>query len=164
MKIKLVDGYDGTAKVRLAADQGEVMGGCWGWESIQPTWKDGLDSGDVKVIAQGGPEPHPDLKDVPMMQSLARNDEERQLIEAGITTPGQISRLFAMPPGVPAERIEAMRVAFAAALQDPALLDEAKKATIAISLVPHDEFPKRIKTLQDLTPALKEKLKTALAG
>jgi tripartite-type tricarboxylate transporter receptor subunit TctC len=164
LNIKLVDGYDGTAKVRLAADQGEVMGGCWGWESILPTWKDGLEKGEVVVLAQGGAQPHPELKDVPMMQSLARTDDERQLIEAGITTPGLISRLFAMPPGVPAERVEAVRQAFAQSLEDPALLEEAKKAGIAISFVPHEEFPKRAKALQELSPALKQKLKAAVGG
>ena len=164
LKIKLVEGYDGTAKVRLAADQGEVMGGCWGWESIQPTWQDGLEKKEVLILAQGGPEPHPDLKDVPMMQSLAKTDEAKQLIEAGIVTPGQISRLFAMPPGVPPERVEAMRRAFKATLEDPALLDEAQKGKIAIKLVPPEEFPKRLKELQSLSPALKQKLKTALGG
>jgi tripartite-type tricarboxylate transporter receptor subunit TctC len=162
VNIKLVEGYGGTSKVRLAADSGEVMGGCWGWESIKPTWKDGLDRGEVVVIAQGGPQPHPDLKDVPMMQSFAKNEEERKLIEAGITTPGQISRLFALPPGVPAERVQAMREAFAATLKDSALLEEAEKGNIAISLVPPEEFYDRIKQLRELSPDLKQKLKAAI--
>lgn len=162
--IKMVDGYDGTAKIRLAADSGEVMGGCWGWESIQPTWKDALDKKEVLILAQGGAKPHPDLPDVPMIQSLARNDEERKLIEAGIVAPGQISRGFALPPGVPAERVQAMREAFSATLADPDLLAEAKKASIAISLVPPDEFTARIKALQELPPDLKQKLKAALSG
>jgi tripartite-type tricarboxylate transporter receptor subunit TctC len=162
--IKLVDGYDGTAKIRLAADSGEVMGGCWGWESILPTWKDSLDKKEVLVIAQGGPKPHPDLPDVPMMQSFARNDDERKLIEAGIVAPGQFSRGFALPPGVPPDRVQAMRDAFAATLKNPDLLAEAQKASIAISYVPPDEFYTRIKALQDLPPDLKQKLKAALAG
>jgi tripartite-type tricarboxylate transporter receptor subunit TctC len=164
MNIKMVDGYDGTSKIRLAADSGEVNGGCWGWESILPTWKDGLEKKEVLVLAQGGPKPLPDLPDVPMMQSLARTDEERKLVEAGIVAPGQISRGFALPPGVPAERVQAMREAFAAALADPELLAEAKKASIAIALVPPEEFTTRIKALQELPPDLKQKLKVALAG
>ena len=164
IKVKLVEGYDGTAKIRLAADQGEVMGGCWGWESIQPTWKDGLEKKEVLILAQGGAQPHQDLKDVPLMQSMARNDEERKLIEAGITAPGQISRGFALPPGVPAERVQAMREAFLAALKDPELLSEAQKASIAISPVAPEEFTTRIKALQDLPPDLKQKLKAALSG
>jgi tripartite-type tricarboxylate transporter receptor subunit TctC len=162
LNIKLVEGYGGTSKVRLAADGGEVMGGCWGWESIKPTWKDGLEKGEVVVIGQGGPQPHPDLRDVPMMQSMAKNDDERKLIEAGITVPGQISRLFAMPPGVAMDRVEAMREAFMTSLQDPALLDEAKRSSIDISPIPPEEMYARIKELQELAPELKAKLKDAL--
>jgi tripartite-type tricarboxylate transporter receptor subunit TctC len=164
VNIKLVEGYGGTSKVRLAADSGEVMGGCWGWESIKPTWKDGLDKGEVVVIAQGGPQPHPELKDVPMMQSFAQSEDDRKLIEAGITGPGQISRLFAMPPGVPADRVEAIREAFMAALQDPALLEEAKRSSIDISPIPPEEMYARIKQLQELPPELKAKLKDALGA
>jgi tripartite-type tricarboxylate transporter receptor subunit TctC len=164
LKIKMVDGYDGTAKIRLAADQGEVMGGCWGYESIQSTWKDALDKQDVVILAQSGPEPRAELKDIPLFRSLAQNDEERQLIEAGIVAPALITRAFAMPPGVPTERVEAVRQAFAETLKDPALLDEAKKASLEIKLIPPDEFNRRIKELQELSPTVKQKLKSALEG
>ncbi len=164
LKFKMVDGYDGSAKIRLAADQGEVMGGCWGYESIQATWKDALEKQEVLIIGQMGPEPRPDLKDVPVFHSLARTDEERQLLEAGIVGPSLITRLFAMPPGVPAERVEAVRHAFVATLQDPALLEEAKKASLEVSPVAPQVFSQRIKEIQELSPALKQKLKAALEG
>jgi tripartite-type tricarboxylate transporter receptor subunit TctC len=164
LKIKMVDGYDGTAKIRLAADQGEVMGGCWGYESIQSTWKDALEKQEVVVLGQSGPEPRPELKDIPLFRSLAQTDEERQLIEAGIIAPALITRAFALPPGVPTERVEAMRQAFAETLKDPALLEEAKKASLEIKLIPPEEFSKRIKELQDLPSAVKQKLKNALEG
>jgi hypothetical protein len=160
----MVDGYDGTSKIRLAADQGEVMGGCWGWESISVTWKDALATKDAIVIAQGGAQPVPELKDVPMMQSLATNDEQKRLIQAGIVAPGTISRGFALPPGVPADRIAAMRAGFMAAWADPELKAEAEKATLAVSPVGPDEFVARIKDLQDLPADLKAKLKAAVGG
>ena len=164
LQIKLIDGYDGTSKIRLAADSGEVMGGCWGWESILPTWKDGLDRGEVLIIGQGGPRPHPGMKDAPMIQNLARNDDERKLLEAGVTAPGQFSRGFTLPPGVPADRVQAMRQAFATVLKDPELLAEAQKASIGIDFVPPEEFYQRIKQLEDLSPDLKQRLKAALSG
>jgi tripartite-type tricarboxylate transporter receptor subunit TctC len=41
LPMKLVEGYKGTAKIRLAAESGEIDGGCWAWESIKPTWAKG---------------------------------------------------------------------------------------------------------------------------
>jgi tripartite-type tricarboxylate transporter receptor subunit TctC len=162
--IKLVDGYDGTSRIRLAADSGEVMGGCWGWESISVTWKDGLASGDVNMIAQGGPRPHPDLQGVPMMQDLAQTEEQKRLVQAGIVSPGQISRGFAVAPEVPADRVQALRTALMATLNDPELKAEADKAGLAINPVPAEEFYARIKDLQDLPADLKQKLKAAVEG
>jgi tripartite-type tricarboxylate transporter receptor subunit TctC len=164
LNIKMVDGYDGTSRIRLAADSGEVMGGCWGWESISVTWKDALASGDVKVLAQGGPRPHPELQGVPMMQDVAQTEEQKQLVQAGIVAPGQISRGFAVAPEVPADRVQALRTALMATLNDPELKAEADKAGIAINPVPAEEFYARIKDLQDLPPALKQKLKAAVGG
>lgn len=58
LPIQVVSGYKGTAEVRLAADSGEVDGGCWNWESIKVTWGQGLEAGDVKVIVQTMPSKH----------------------------------------------------------------------------------------------------------
>src|SRR5262249_60125909 len=49
---KIVSGYKGTADVRLAADAGEVAGGCWQWESMKVNWRSGLDSGDVVIRSE----------------------------------------------------------------------------------------------------------------
>lgn len=162
LNIKKVSGYGGTSKIRLAAESGEVHGGCWGWESIKPTWQDGLSKGEVVILAQGGPKPHPELKDVPMLSSFAKTDEERRLIEAGITAPGQISRTYALPPGVPADRVQAMRDAFVAVLKDPELLADAEKSKNDINPVSYQEFYERIKALQDLPADIKAKLKAAI--
>jgi tripartite-type tricarboxylate transporter receptor subunit TctC len=58
LPIQLVSGYKGTSQ-RLAADSGEVDGGCWSWESIKVTWKKGIESGAVNVLVQVAPKPHP---------------------------------------------------------------------------------------------------------
>ena len=52
LPMKLVEGYQGTSKVRLAAESGEIDGGCWAWESIKPTWAKGLQSGEVHIVLQ----------------------------------------------------------------------------------------------------------------
>ena len=71
LPMKLVEGYGGTAKVRLAAESGEIDGGCWAWESIKPTWAKGLQSGEVHIVLQSTEKSHPDLKKVPLAMNLA---------------------------------------------------------------------------------------------
>ena len=56
LPIQLVAGYKGTAEVRLAAEAGEVAGGCWQWESIKSIWRQGLDSGNVVGRLAGEPQ------------------------------------------------------------------------------------------------------------
>lgn len=164
LKIKLVEGYPGTADVRAAADKGEVHGGCWGWESISVIWKEALAAGDVRVLGQGGAKKHAGLSGVPHFLDFAKTDDARKLIEAGIVAPGQISRAFALPPDVPRERVEAIRSAFLASLKSPELLADAQKAGLDIDPVPADEYYARVRQLQDLSPDLKQKLKAAIGA
>jgi tripartite-type tricarboxylate transporter receptor subunit TctC len=98
LPIHLVRGYKGTAEIRLAAQSGEVSGGCWPWESLRPTWRQALDAGEATVVLQVTEKPRPDLPGLPLALGLARNDEARQLIRAGVIVPTTVSRLYAMPP------------------------------------------------------------------
>jgi tripartite-type tricarboxylate transporter receptor subunit TctC len=120
--LKLVPGYEGTAQIRLAAEKGEVHGFCTAWETIRSSWQDGLSSGEVNVIVQAAREPHPELKEVPRAQDLAKTPETKQIIEYGIRIPSEVARPFGMAPEVPRDRVQAMRSAFEQALKDPQLL------------------------------------------
>ena len=50
LPVQVVAGYKGTSDIRLAAESGELAGGCWGWESIRSTWRKAIESGDVNVV------------------------------------------------------------------------------------------------------------------
>src|SRR5262249_9369735 len=83
LPVQPVGGYKGTAEIRLAAESGEIAGGCWQWESIKSTWRKALE-GDGSIVLQMAPKPLPDLPNVPLALSLAKTDDARQLIHAGI--------------------------------------------------------------------------------
>ena len=87
LPIQLVTGYKGTADIRLAAESGELAGGCWSWDSINATWSKALQSGEVVVVVQMTPQPHPDLSNVPLAINVATTEEARQLIESEPMTP-----------------------------------------------------------------------------
>jgi hypothetical protein len=160
--VKVVSGYSGTAQVRLAAEQGELMGGCWQWESIKTTWAEGLANGIVKMAVQGGRQPHPDLPTVPLMRDLARTAEQRELVDAAITNMTEMYAIYALPPGVPAERVAALRQAVAQAWKDPALIEDAEKSQLALNPVPASIIEQRVQEFLSLPPDTVEKLRRVL--
>ena len=68
---------------------------------MKVTWRKLLEAGDVVVILQGLPKPLPDLPNVPLAINLAKTDEARQLIEAGMHSPSIMTRPITCPRGHP---------------------------------------------------------------
>jgi len=162
LPIQLVTGYKGTADVRLAADGGELAGGCWGWDSISVTWRKALDSGDAVVVLQANRKNHPDLPNIPQAIKLAKTEEGRKMIEVGIHGDSDIVRPYTLPPGTPKDRVQMLRKAFEATLKDAEFVADAKKARLNIDPIPPEEIEKDIAGLFKLDPALIIKLKDVL--
>ena len=155
--IKIVEGYSGTATIRVAAERGEVAGGCWAWQSIKPTWRQGLESGNVRVIVKFSD--HPDLKDVPSVYEFAKTDQDKKLLDVATDAYGAIARPYSLPPGVPPERVKILQTAFMDTLKDPELLAEAKKAKIEVN--PHDGawVAKKVAALNQMDDKMRSRLK-----
>jgi len=162
LPIQLVTGYKGTADIRLAAEGGEIAGGCWGWDSISVTWRKGLDSGDVVVVLQANRKNHPDLPNIPQAIKFAKTDEARKMIDVGIHSDSDIVRTYTLPPGTPKDRVLALRKAFEATLKDPEFVADAKKSRLNIDPIPAEAIEKDIAALFKLEPALVSKLKEVL--
>jgi len=157
-----VAGYKGTAEIRLAADGGEVAGGCWSWESMRTTWRAGLESGDVVAVLQVTSRSFPDLPNVPLAINLAKTDEARRLIQIGVQNSGAFARPFVLPPGTPKERVQTLRRAFQETLKDPAFIAEMEKAKLTTDPVTGEELEKMVAELFTLDAALLTKLKDIL--
>jgi tripartite-type tricarboxylate transporter receptor subunit TctC len=162
LPIQLVSGYKGSAEVRLAAEAGEVAGGCWTYDSVRVTWAKALETGDAVVVLQISPRPHPDLPKVPLAVALARTDEARQLIDAGIHAPSTMYRPYVAPPGTPKDRVQLLRRAFQATLADPDFVAEAQKARLTIDPVSGEELEQTVGRMFRLSPPLVAKLKEIL--
>jgi len=133
-KFKVIAGFQNSVDVFLAMERGEVDGICESYDSInekQPGW---LKSGFFNALLQGGAAPHPDLAGVPFVNELARNDKERAVLRFLYAGQG-IGRPFVAPPGLPPARLKALRDAFAATMQDPEFLDEARKMRFRVEPV-----------------------------
>ncbi len=133
LKLKLIVGYELQSRVFLAMERGEVDGYpsvfYSALTSTRPTW---LPEKKVKLLVQVGLEKEPNLPDVPSALDLAGSADDKALIEAGAGPLGA-GRPFLMPPGVPADRVAAMRQALMDTFKDPAFLDEAKKRRLDVN-------------------------------
>ena len=162
LPIQLVSGYKGTAEIRLAAEGGEVAGACWAWDSMKVTWRQALDAGDAVPVLQVVAKKFPDLPNVPLAITFAKTDEARQLIQVGVQYAGAFARPFALPPGTPKERAQALRRAFQETLRDNALVAEAEKTKLTLDPVTGEELEKMVADVFTLDPALAAKLKAIL--
>jgi hypothetical protein len=111
-KFKVVVGYGGTGESTLAMERGELQGvGSWSWSQLRdrrPKW---IKNKFVNVLVQLAVKPHKDLPHVPTVISLAKTDEDRQVLEA-IFAWAELGRPFASPPGTDPKRGAALRKAF----------------------------------------------------
>jgi tripartite-type tricarboxylate transporter receptor subunit TctC len=131
-KFKPVTGYTGTGQINLAIEREEVMGrGGNTWASITSGNKDWLDDKKINLLVQVGLKPEADLAHVPMLLDLVQGEEAKQIVTL-IALPTALGYAHWVAPGVPKERVEALRAAYAATLEDPAFLQEAKKANMLI--------------------------------
>jgi tripartite-type tricarboxylate transporter receptor subunit TctC len=162
LPIQLVSGYKGTADIRLGAESGELAGGCWGWDSIRATWRTALESGDAVMVVQMVSKPHPQLPKVPLAVNYAKTEEARQLIETGVTVPAITNRPFVVPPGTPKDRVQLLRKAFLATMDDPEFKADAKKTKLDLDPIGGEEVQKMIASIFKLPPSLVGKLKAAL--
>ena len=147
LPIQLIEGFKGTSNIRVAAEGGEVDGGCWTWASIRTTWASGLESGMVKAIVQVNEKKAEDIPQVPNAIDFARTPDARLLIESGIHAPSAILRAYALPPGTPKGRVDLLRNAFNATMKDAEFLAEMKKSKLEINALTGAEVDAFVKKL-----------------
>ena len=145
-KFKIVSGFQNSVDVFLALERGEVDGICESLDSVSgksPGWRE---KGVFNAVLHGGLEPDPHLKGVPFVFELAKTEADRQALR--FLYAGQaIGRPFAMPPDVPAARVEIMRKAFAATMKDEAFLAEAGKMKLDVDPVAGEKLADIIRNL-----------------
>jgi tripartite-type tricarboxylate transporter receptor subunit TctC len=131
-KVRLIHGYKGAPGVKIAIEKGEVQGICgMPMSTLRAQWSDILDSGKLRPFIQlSGAKGA--IAGVEHVYDHAKTDEDRQVFDLifGIL---RLGKIFAAPPGVPADRVAALRSAFTAAMKDPELLAEAAKQRLDIS-------------------------------
>jgi len=163
-KWRVVKGYPGSREISLAVEQGEAQGDCGvGLSSIEVEHPDWQTSGQYKVIVQETNKGHPllDSLHIPLTYSFAKTDEQREVMELAYSQE-VFGRPFVMPPGVPQPRVDALRKAFMAALQDKDLLADAKKQRLDIQPISGEDVQKLVTKVYAMPATIVAKAKDAL--
>lgn len=142
-KIRVISGYKGSADVILAMEKGEVDGQCTAWSSWKTQYARLLKEKKVVPLVEHGVAKSPDNPGVPLVLDLARNDFERQVLTL-INSDSAVGRNFAMPPGVPASHVAALRTAFMATMKDKAFLADAEKRNMEVWPMSGDDLQKLV--------------------
>lgn len=163
--VKAISGYTDSGQLFLAIDRGEIDGRTVGLSAVRanrPGWLQ--PDGPMKVIVAFGRETRlKEYPEVPIARELAKGERERKLIEA-IEVPYKLSRPFAAPPGVPAERARALQAAFVAVHKDKLLLQEAEKAGLDISPVDAAEVLRTIRIVAETPIEMLRSIEKLIGG
>lgn len=153
LPVRMLSGYNGNED-QMAIRRGEVMLG----QGSRSSWEPFARNGFGRMIAQVGGKD----KDVPQLSALVKEDKAKKVV-ALIASQGEIGRLTAGPPGIPADRLKALQEAYRKALTDPELKDKGQKIGLTIEPAFGDQVLAMIKTALDQSPETIAILKEAMA-
>ena len=152
LPVKVLTGYSGGDD-QMAVRRGEITGSV----ASRSSWEQFVKNGYGKFIVQiGGSQ-----TDVPQLATLVA-DPTAKAVVALIQSQGDVGRLTAGPPGIPKDRLDALRAAYKAALEDPELLAKAEKLQIPIEPLYGDDVLNRVKLALNQTPQTVALLREAM--
>jgi tripartite-type tricarboxylate transporter receptor subunit TctC len=143
LKLEIITGYRGNAG-EMAMLRGEVDGQLGSYSSLL----DFVNNGYARIALQVGGKPSPG---VPRAIDVASTDEARAIVNL-INSQAELARLTAGPPGIPADRLQALRAAYQAALEDPKLLADAKKRHMPIDPAYGEEVQNQVEAALHQNP------------
>jgi len=157
-RFKIVNGYEGAAASMIAMERGEVEGHSSTYDALKTAHPDWITGRRINIVVQYSLRRHPELSDVPTAVELARNDEQRAILTA-VASASEIGKFILSTPGVPTARVAALRRAFDAMVKDREFVAEAEKLRIELLPLPGEELQTIVRTVQDLSPDLTQKIK-----
>jgi tripartite-type tricarboxylate transporter receptor subunit TctC len=163
-KFRIVSGYPGTREITLAIEKGEVQGLCgFSWSSLSVQHPDWLQNGFIRVLVQEHDKGHPDVNrmGVPLAVDFAKSPQDRQIMEL-IYSSEIFGRPYILPPGVPADRMAALRKAFMDALRDPDLRAEGEKLGLDLDPISGEKLQEIAEKIYATPPDIVERAKQAV--
>jgi tripartite-type tricarboxylate transporter receptor subunit TctC len=161
-KIKTVTGYQGSAESMLAIERKEVDGATSvSYAAIKTAHGDWLENRKINLLAQHTLKANPALNAVPVILDFAKSEDDRRVLEM-VFARQSIGYPYAAPPNVPQDRLEAIRKAFQATLQDPEYVAASAKSGLLIDGVTGQQIQALLENLYSMPPAIAERAKSAM--
>jgi hypothetical protein len=161
-KFKVISGYKSTQDIHLAMERGEIEGnGSTNWTTLLSLNGDWVKEKKVSVIAQWALRKHPDLPNVPMVLDMAKNDTDKAALELLIARL-EYGRPYFVPPGVPDDRVQALRRAFDATMKDPEFLADAKKFSLEIDPITGEQAQELIARVLKTPQSVADRVRKAI--
>jgi tripartite-type tricarboxylate transporter receptor subunit TctC len=162
-KFKIINGYPGTTEIILAMERGELQGiGDWSWSSLKAARPDWLRDKKITLLMQTALQKEPELADVPSALDFVKNEADRRVMELYLTQKA-VARPVIAPPGVPPDRLAALRAGLIALAQDDEFLADAKQAKLEVAPVSGEAVDKVISLITSAPPEVAERLGKAIA-
>jgi hypothetical protein len=163
-KFKIVPGYASLGAVDLAIERGEVQG------KVGSTWKslnsgpsaDWLRDNKATVLVQLGVKKALDIPaDIPLGLDLAKTPDDRQTLEV-LCAPSATGFPSFMGPGVPADRIAAVRSAWEQSVKDPEFLQDVERQGLDLDPISAGELTDTVRHIYALPAAAVERARDLL--
>jgi tripartite-type tricarboxylate transporter receptor subunit TctC len=163
-KFKIVSGYKSTNEIHLAMERGEVYGRAGNFfSSLKAQNPDWLPSGKIDMLLQIGAVRDPEWPNLPLLTDLATNEEQKAIFKL-FSAEIALGRVFLTTPGVPEDRLAALRKAFEETMRDPAYIEDSRKVDMQVRPLTHQQ----VKILADEIIAMPQdvlsKAKVAVGG
>ncbi len=156
-KFRIIGGYTGSTAGMLAMERGEVDGALTSWNTLKQSKQDWLSNNRISLLVQYTMERSPELPNVPAVVELGRTQQEKEML-AVYAGGGEIGRSVVTTPGVPADRVKALRAAFDAMLKDPALLAEVEKTRSEFLPMPGEKLQAMVEQMTKVSPEIIQRM------
>ena len=167
-KLDTVTGYQGGAEIDVAVERGEII--CRGMDIPPHFGREPFDSwhkkGFDRHILQGGAKRDPRLADTPtlfeLMDQYKSSDVVRRVTRIVLAS-GDFGRPMLAGPGTPPDRLKVLRAAYARAMRDPSLIDEARTGQMDMEYTPGEDLQRLMKEIMDQPREVIERVKKILS-
>ena len=162
-KFKIIAGYPGSTDGLLAMERGEVDGALTSWNTMKTARASWMADKKASLLVQYVLERSPEIPDVPAVVELGRNEEEKKVL-ATYASGGDIGRAYNTTPGVPAERLAALRAAFNNMVKnDKDLLSDVERMKLDFFPMEGEKLQTLVANTVDVPPTVVKRMQELLA-
>ena len=157
---KIIRGYKGTSRIRVGMQRHELDGACWTWESMRTTAQAMLNAKGpdrlIPFVIEGNWDAS-QVKDLPQFTKVIKGKENLEAFNAWLNA-YKFFQPLSVPPGTPKARVDELRTALTATLNDPAFQADAKKSNLIVSSLSGDEITKLVNQTLSISTHARELL------